>query len=263
MGLLDIFSERGGLEKLKITAFKDEDYSESTATYVVMYNPTTFSQEFKSKWIPEEGPADGKQYQFRTLESDSVAFEFLFDATAASPPGEDKSGDVNLDYLGDNAPDFGSISGNKISAIALINEDKHVDRALKKFLDITQNIQSDTHKPNYLQINWGAYQFRGVLASATINYKLFNSSGLPIRATIAANFDQSLSRQEQAAETARNSPDLTHERTVKAGDTLLLMCQRIYGTPDYYLEVARANQLNNFRKLTPGQKLIFPPIAKA
>lgn len=263
MSLSDIFSQKGGLEKLKITAFKDENYNESTATYVVMYNPTTFSQEFKSKWIPEEGPSDAKKYQFRALESDSVSFEFLFDASAASPPSEDKSGDVNFDYLGDDKPNLESISGNKVSAIDLINQDKHVDRAIRKFMDITQNIQSDTHKPNYLQINWGAYQFRGVLATATINYKLFNSSGLPIRATVTANFDQSLSRQEQAATTGRESPDLTHERIVKAGDTLLLMCQRIYGTQEYYLEVARANQLGNFRKLIPGQKLIFPPLAKS
>lgn len=263
MSLSEIFLQKGGLEKLKITAFKDEKYNESIATYVVMYNPTTFSQEFKSKWIPEEGPSDAKKYQFRALESDSVSFEFLFDASAASPPSENKSGDVNFDYLGDDKPNLESISGNKVSAIDLINEDKHVDRAIRKFMDITQNIQSDTHKPNYLQINWGAYQFRGVLATATINYKLFNSSGLPIRATVTANFDQSLSRQEQAATTGRESPDLTHERIVKAGDTLPLMCQRIYGTQEYYLEVARANQLGNFRKLILGQKLIFPPLAKS
>jgi len=263
MSLSEIFLQKGGLEKLKITAFKDEKYNESIATYVVMYNPTTFSQEFKSKWIPEGGPSDAKQYQFRALESDSVSFEFLFDASAASPPSEDKSGDVNFDYLGDDKPNLESISGNKVSAIDLINQDKHVDRAIRKFMDITQNIQSDTHKPNYLQINWGAYQFRGILAAATINYKLFNSSGLPIRATVTANFDQSLSRQEQAATTGRESPDLTHERIVKAGDTLPLMCQRIYGTQEYYLEVARANQLGNFRKLILGQKLIFPPLAKS
>lgn len=261
MALKDLFTSKGGLEKLKITAFTDDTYKVSTETYVVMYNPTTFSQQLQSKWIPETGLVDGKQYQFRSLESDSVSFEFLFDASMASPPGDDEPGDVNLDYLGaNNGINRESISNNKTSAFALIKEDNHVDRALKRFLHITQNIQSETHKPNYLQINWGAYEFRGVLADCTINYKLFNSAGLPIRATVLANFDQTLSRQEQAAEAAKNSPDMTHKRTVMAGDTLPIMCQRIYGKPGLYMEIARINLLKNFRKLEQGQELIFPPI---
>ncbi len=37
---------------------------------------------------------------------------------------------------------------------------------------------------------------------------------------------------------------------------------RIYGDSKYYLEVAKANNLTNFRKLTPGQEIFFPPIQK-
>ncbi|SEG25371.1 CIS tube protein [Algoriphagus boritolerans] len=263
MALKDIFSPLGGLEKLKITAFSDDQYNTSTETYVVMYNPTAFSQEITNKWIPEEGLTDGAQNQFKSNQSEGVSFEFFFDATAASPPGKDVPGDVNLSYLGDNKPNLDRISGNKISAFDLIKEDKHVDRAIQKFLEITQKIQSPSHKPNFLQINWGAFQFRGVLEKATINYKLFNGAGLPIRATIAASFKQSISRQEQAAEAGRTSPDLTHIRVVKAGDTLPIMCLRIYGTSEYYLEVARANKLTNFRNLSIGQEVFFPPLAKS
>jgi len=266
MGLQDIFSPLGGLEKLKITAFQDDTYEAATATYVVMYNPTTFSQEFKSKWIPEEGvDPDGKQYQFRTLESDSVSFEFLFDATGASPPGNDVAGGVDLSYLGEGGPNTDLViteGDSSKSSIKIIEDDGHVDRAIREFLDITQNIKSDTHTPNYLQINWGAYEFRGVLGSATINYKLFNSSGLPIRATVTANFDQSLSRQEQAAEAGRRSADLTHKRLVKAGDSLPLIAKRIYGDPALYVEIAKVNNLKNFRSLAEGQELILPPIKK-
>jgi hypothetical protein len=263
MALKDIFSPLGGLEKLKITAFTDDNYETSTETYVVMYNPTNYSQEVTNKWIPEEGLADGAQNQFKSNQSESVSFQFLFDATLTSPPGNDVPGDINLSYLGDNQPNRDLISGTKTNATDLIREDKHVDRAIQKFLEITQKIQSTTHSPNYLQINWGAFQFRGVLEKATINYKLFNSSGLPIRATVAASFKQSISRTEQAAEAGRTSPDLTHIRVVKSGDTLPIMCKRIYGSPEFYLEVAKVNQLKNFRRLKVGQELIFPPLAKA
>ena len=263
MGLKDIFSPLGGLEKLKITAFEDDNYETSTATYVVMYNPTSFSYQVTSDWLPEEGVTpDARQLQFRANKSDSVSFEFLFDATGASPPGNDVAGDVDLSYLGDESVNRDLISNNRESAIEIINEDKHVDRAINIYLEMTQNIQSATHTPNYLQINWGAYQFRGVVQNTSVNYKLFNSAGLPIRATVTSRFMQSLSRKEQAAAVGRESADLTHKRTVKAGDTLPLMAKRIYGDPSFYIEIAKANKLKNFRNLKPGQELILPPIQK-
>lgn len=258
MALKDLFSAKGELDKLLITSFKDEQYSKPKETFEVMYNPTSFSQEFKSKWIPEQGLTDGKQYQFRTLESESVAFEFLFDATLASPPGKNSRQKASVSYQG-----IETQINKPTSATGIIMEDRHVDQAIRKFFEITQNIQSDSHKPNHLQINWGAFQFRGVLGSATVNYKLFNSAGLPIRATVSANFDQSLSRQEQAAEAGRTSPDLTHIRVVNAGDTLPIMCKRIYGSTEFYLEVARVNKLRNFRNLEVGQEVFFPPLAKS
>lgn len=263
MGLIDISSPVGGLEKLKITAFEDDEYTASTATYVVMYNPSSFSYQVTSDWLPEEGVApDARQLQFRANKSDSVSFEFLFDATGASPPGNDKSGELNLDYLGDNSINRNLISSERESAIEIIQKDKHVDRAVTRYLEITQNIQSSTHTPNYLQINWGAYQFRGVVQDTSINYKLFNSAGLPIRATVTSNFVQSLSRKEQAALAGRESADLTHKRIVKAGDTLPLLAKRIYGDPSFYMEIARVNNLKNFRNLETGMELILPPIQK-
>jgi len=49
---------------------------------------------------------------------------------------------------------------------------------------------------------------------------------------------------------------------VKAGDTLPLMCYLIYGDPKYYLAVAEANGLGNFRSLIPGMAIVFPPLEK-
>lgn len=265
MGLLDIFGPLAGLEKLKITAFSDQNYESATDTYTVMYNPTNFSYQVESEWLPDEGATpDTKEQQFRSNKSDSVTFEFLFDATGASPPGNDVPGSPDLSFLGDESGNRDKIldSGDENSAIKLIEKHGHVDAAIQRFLEITQNIQSDTHTPNYIQVNWGAYEFRGVVSSSTINYKLFDSSGLPIRATVTANFVQALSRKEQAAQAQRESADLTHRRIVKDGDTLPLIAKRIYGDPKYYVELAKVNNLTNFRKLETGQEIILPPIKK-
>jgi nucleoid-associated protein YgaU len=58
------------------------------------------------------------------------------------------------------------------------------------------------------------------------------------------------------------SPDLTHVRRVKAGDTLPGLCDQIYGDPRLYLKVAAANGLDDFRRLVPGTKVFFPPLEK-
>ena len=49
----------------------------------------------------------------------------------------------------------------------------------------------------------------------------------------------------------------------KHGDTLPQLCFAIYGDPRYYLQVAAENGLTNFRDLSPGDNLVFPPIDKA
>lgn len=53
-----------------------------------------------------------------------------------------------------------------------------------------------------------------------------------------------------------DSQDMSHLVTVRAGDTLPLLCKRIYSDPAYYMEVARVNRLVNFRNV-----LRFPPLS--
>jgi nucleoid-associated protein YgaU len=45
--------------------------------------------------------------------------------------------------------------------------------------------------------------------------------------------------------------------TVEAGDTLPLLCYRVYGDSRYYLAVAAHNRLDDFRGLQPGTLLCF------
>ena len=101
-----------------------------------------------------------------------------------------------------------------------------------------------------------------MLLRADITYKLFNADGTPLRAVMEATFSENRDDATRVAESNDSSPDLTHVRTVKAGDTLPLLAHKIYGDSAYYLEVARINRVDNFRQLVPGQKLIFPPIEK-
>ena len=98
--------------------------------------------------------------------------------------------------------------------------------------------------------------------SFTVAYSLFKPDGSALRATINLKLTESKDYKTKAKEAQKSSPDLTHMRTVKAGDTLPLMTYRIYGDSSYYTEVARVNKLRSFNDIKPGDQIYFPPIKK-
>jgi nucleoid-associated protein YgaU len=113
-------------------------------------------------------------------------------------------------------------------------------------------------------IMWGSIEIRRcVLKGASIAYKLFRADGTPIRAVITANFTENVDDATRVATERKSSPDVTHMRVVKAGDTLPLLSFKIYGDKKYYLELARVNGLDHFTRLEPGQEIYFPPLEKA
>jgi nucleoid-associated protein YgaU len=75
-------------------------------------------------------------------------------------------------------------------------------------------------------------------------------------------FKSSIEDVKRAAKENKSSPDLTHVRVAKAGDTLPNMCHEIYGDPAFYFRIAEWNGLGNFRSLQPGTRIEFPPLAR-
>ena len=56
---------------------------------------------------------------------------------------------------------------------------------------------------------------------------------------------------------------MSHLVIVNPGDTLPLLCHRIYGSSTPSTEVARVNGLSGVRALTPGTLRLFPPLRQA
>jgi nucleoid-associated protein YgaU len=103
---------------------------------------------------------------------------------------------------------------------------------------------------------------KGICTSLNITYKLFNPNGKPIRAICKVSIRELKEEERRVAEERNSTSDLTQYRMIKKGDTLPLLCYRIYGHSKYYLQVAQANGLSNFRELQPGDELFFPPVDK-
>jgi len=230
-------ADSGKHGKMLILAFADSKAAENGGvaeaddSFEALINPETYTLSYKLKFS-EGGQgqgSSGKQLKYEYTEPSEMAFEFLFDNT-------------------------GIIDGEPRDSIA---DD------LVKFKKVIIDYQGDAHEPRPFKLVWGEHSiFKGRVTAVEIVYKLFKSDGTPIRATAKVTFKSSIEEEMRAARENRQSPDLTHVRRVKLGDTLPLLCQQIYGDPRYYLQVADRNGLGNFRELTPGMTLRFPPIAK-
>jgi len=127
---------------------------------------------------------------------------------------------------------------------------------------VCYDYQGDAHEPAVVKLSWGKglTGFFCRLSALSVEHTLFRASGEALRARLHLAFVSFQTPKEEAAQARRSSPDLTHHVTVRAGDTLPLLCARIYEDPSRYPEVARWNGLDGFRALPPGIELEFPPL---
>ena len=224
----------GELTKLKIKAYKDERFSQEVANgeFNTLFNPDKYQVRYQieQNQTQAQGTSSTAPKYNKTL-PENLVLDFVFDRSGVIKGYEDDSGEG---IIGD----------------------------VEAFKKVILDYNGDDHKPNYLIISWGALLFKGSLRTMDITFKLFKPDGTPIRANANATFKGFMEDNLRIARENNNSPDLTHVRIVNEGDTLPLMTFKIYGNSKYYLEVARVNKLMNFRKLTPGQKIFFPPVEK-
>lgn len=219
------------VSKLKIYSYADADRKSSDANMEVLVNPESYSQKITVKFSEKQAPGTtAKMPKFSKMEPQKLDFELLFDST-------------------------GVINGVR-------DETNGVESELAKFKKLVLEYKGDKHRPRFLSIYWGTLKFDCCLESLDITYKLFRSDGLPLRALAKVGFIGSMDDTKRVNKENSQSPDLTHVRTVNEGDTLPLMSFQVYGDSKYYIEVAKANGLNDFRNLKTGLKIKFPPIEK-
>ncbi len=140
---------------------------------------------------------------------------------------------------------------------------KKVSERVEELLDLTFRMNGDIHEPNYLKVIWGSLSdlnFPCRLSNININYTSFDRSGHALRAELDLSLISDEDATKRMSKENKRSPDLTHSRIVMAGDTLPLLAKQIYGSSAHYLWVAQFNQLDDFRNLTLGQQLYFPPL---
>lgn len=248
--------DSGKLSKMTIQAYQPPDaegrmvLSEAEADkYTVQVNPESYSVNYKVNYDyrPAHGNS-GSEAKYSNTSMPTLNFEFLFDGTGVIPAA---AGPL------DGVPIAGAIAD-----LIAGSDEYDVATELLKFAKVV-DYDGQEHQPRRVRLSWGKLIFDGVLSQLTVDYKLFKPDGTPLRAVAKASFDGTITDILRENSERNSSPDLTHLRTVVEGDKLPLLVNKIYRSPDLFIEVARANKLFNFRKLNAGDQLSFPPIDKS
>jgi nucleoid-associated protein YgaU len=223
----------GGKSQLTITACSvgGDTPSPDGQSIALLINPSELSLTRKTDYggcVPMGDTGSGRN--FARMQPGDLEFSTVFDGTGVVP-----------------------IPAN----VSLPTE---VEDQLNMLNGVVYTYNGEQHEPNVVQILWGTLVFYGRLTTFSIEYTLFRPSGAPLRAKAAMAFQGYKSPQEAALEANQSSPDLSHAVVVRDGDTLPLLCHRIYGDSSYYVDVARFNGLHAFRALKPGLLLHFPPL---
>ena len=205
------------LEKVQILAYNNPDYSDDHQVgdpYTAMINPENYVLDYKVEFTEGQGHGTtSAQQRFNVKKPDEMSFEFLFDNTGIID-GQPK------DNIFDDVENF------------------------KKMM---LEYDSDSHEPKHFKLVWGNFIFKGRCTALTITYKLFNPDGSPIRAICKSTFKGSVDETLRVATEDAHSPDITHYVVAKSGDTLPLLCYKIYGDSKYYIQIAQVNNLTDFR----------------
>jgi hypothetical protein len=221
------------LERLKISAYKDDQFSEKKGdVFVVWMNPESYKRILKVDWtpIPDINAADAKP-TYKGVGGETLTMKLIFDTTGLvpSPLGSD------------------TMPANGVVDL------------LEPLISMMARVGHHQTEPNFLQLSWAQLQARCVLRSMDITYKLFRPDGTPIRAEADLTFDvfgNPLSVGRMAASQAKATSKLV---IMGAGDNLPSLCKKIYKDSNLYLDVARYNAIFSFRNLKSGTALIFPP----
>ncbi len=245
--------ESGKLEKMTLRVIEYPDGSRPEVSdnkvYTVQVNPATYTVG-KSIQYQNQQPAGSEESTaaFRSSGPSTLQFEIVFDGTGVI---ENVSGVGGVPLMG------------AIASALTKDEEFNVYEQIVLFEQIVYRLDGETHQPNKVQIFWGSLQFEGALTSINYTYSLFQPDGMPLRAKANCSFQGTKTAEQIALEANLNSPDLTHLREIREGDSLPLLAQQIYGNANLYLEVARVNKLVNFRRLKAGTRIALPPIDKA
>lgn len=127
---------------------------------------------------------------------------------------------------------------------------------LRKFVKIDPSL----HAPPVCKFVWGDVDFMGTVVSLRERHALFAPTGNPVRARVTMVLRAYKSAEVQLRELKLESPDRTHVRVLREGETLATIANEAYGDPRLWRSIAAANGIERPRFIPPGTALKVPAL---
>ncbi len=257
-----------GPQWLTIEGYDNKERMGLPVSFEAMFNPESVTVKLQNNYSTCSSVNQENETNFKNQGNSQVSFKLILSKT-----GVEQTMAANARAIGTSLPGTSMLIPDIASEV-------------ERFLGVTMRRYTGSHRPLYLILRWGTtlidpstktevlnqlktplilkgnekHAYPCVLESVNINYTLFDRSGNPLRAELDTVFIEDPINKPEGG--GLQSPDVTHVRTVNAGDSLPLMTAEVYDEPSYYIQVADANKLDSVRNLQPGEILIFPPIAQ-
>jgi hypothetical protein len=244
--------------------------------FEVQINPDKYQRNYEIFYT--EPPVTTKsetEKQYNRVQGEKLSLAFTLDGTGVIPTSATDVTNFAADI------GFQALNAATGKAGVGVSDLTYVTRRIEELKKVVYAYKPKDHEPPTVMVIWGdVHPFKGKLDTFKVNYTLFHPSGAPLRAEVELQFGEHTSNVSgtggelagaagalaglgaSIAGALLSSPDLTHRRTVKATDTLPLLCGDIYRDASFYWQVAEANNLTHFRELEVGSELLFPPIER-
>lgn len=139
------------------------------------------------------------------------------------------------------------------------DQGKDVEESIADLEHFTR-IASALHAPAVVMFEWANFSFTGVVTSLREKMTLFSEDGRRLRARLTLTLKSYKSAEVQLRELKLSSPDRSHVRVLREGETLAHIAYQVYGDPRLWRAIARANGIERPRFIQPGTSLWVPAI---
>lgn len=217
---------------MSVSSYLDENFQKSSKpdfTFPVDPEKVSLTKGIQYEEDKELGSLNGAN-SFVRYRPEQLYFECLFDMTSVM---EDNDESISVHDM--------------------------VNRLEERLYDYNKEM----HRPAFVRAIYGNIIFMGQLQSLETQYTLFDLKGNPIRAELKVTLVGYCSKEMENKLFSKRSPDVSRLVTLKAGQTLAALCNEIYGNPLLVGQVARFNNLNGYRNIPAGTKILMPMLVKS
>ena len=201
---------------------------------VFQFNPTEFSVTRAIQWSEaKQKGANTPELEFKGGMPATITLQLFFDTT-------DCGHDVRSEFT------------NALWKLAMVDPKN-------------KNPKSHKSEPSHVIFEWGKgdrlWTFEAVITNVAQKFTLFLDDGTPVRCTVDVALKQAKDATSFPGQNPTSGGAEGHRiRVISQGETLDRIAVEEYGDANQWRSLARANNIDNPRRLDQGRSIIVPPV---